>query len=345
MIKQGMFRLSFFFVYLSLHGMNHQVNQGLSLTVVDQLKHPDAELVMREKYAVTMRDLIEHGKRPVLISIHNGSNAPITISSESCSGIDMMSVNQVMDYIGYRSYVRSLLFFCSYAALAAAACTVIAAYAGRDLYAVLKATVLARAHERADKREQKILGAGQEIAGWLSFLPIPYMTTIYRLLAKRKQLVPFIKRTMPVYIKKLAARATGTVYVDDTECKTVISELAVRSSGSLLAVVHKYLQLLDVEQMAAVVHKKAPVATVAALGGIAGVCATPFYMSELQFSNYQMCQKLKKRILSSKSITIMPGGQVQQLVVLPNMAVDQFMVRVFDHLGTAEKAKFTVKLG
>lgn len=345
MVKQITFSLSLVFVYLSIHGMNHQTNQGLSLTVIDQLKNPNTELVTREKYSVTMQDLIEHGKRPVLISIHNGSNTPITISSESCRGIDMMSVNQVMDYIGYRSYVRSLIFFCSYGALAALACTVIAAYAGKDLYAVLKATVLARAHERADKKQQKILGAGQEIAGWLSFLPIPYMTTIYRLLAKRKQLVPFVKRTMPLYIKKLVARATRTAYVDDTECKTVISELAVRSSGSLLAVVYKYLELLDVAQMASVVHKKAPVATVAALGGIAGVCATPFYMSELQFSNYQMCQKLKKRILSSKAITIMPGAQVQQLVVLPNMVTDQFTVRIFDHVGTAEKAQFTVKLG
>lgn len=328
-----------------MHGMNHQVNQGLSLTVVDQLKHPDAELVTREKYIVTMQDLINHGKRPVLISIHNGSNSPITISSESCRGIDMMSADQVTACVGYHSYVRPLIFFCSYGALMALACTAIATYAGKDLYTVFKETVLARAHERADKKEQKILGTGQEIAGWLSFLPIPYMTTIYRFLAKRKQLVPFIKRTMPVYVKKLVARATGTVYVDDTECKTVISELAVRSSGSLLAVVYKYLELFDVAQMAAVVHKKAPGATVAALCGFTGVCATPFYMSELHFSNYQMCQKLKKRILSSKAITIMPGAQVQQLVVLPNMAVDQFTMRIFDHAGTAEKAQFTVKLG
>ena len=342
-------KLIFFIVCFSgytglLSAMFNQTDQKIQITVVSHAKNPDAPLVSADPKIITAQDFMQHARCPVTVAIHNGGDVPIVISSASCCNADFLSATNAFNDVSINASKKAGALFAVHATIAVLTVIFIYKAVGLDLYEIFKKTTLRHAHKRADAAEQKILASGEEVTGWLSLLPISYMGGLYRLLRKRQQLVPFIKRTLPALYKKMVARIAGVEYVDvDTE-KLLISELAIRTHGSLSTVVYNYAQLIDLPRMASVIGARAPLSVLALIGGITGMFVAPYYWYELRAMNYALRKKLNKQVLSDKAITIMPGGFVEQLIIFPTMAVDSFNFRIFNHDGVTQKTQFAVKL-
>lgn len=329
--------------YSSLDAMFHAKQDGVEITVLSHTQNPDKQLLSIDERKITAQYFLHSLQYPMTIAIHNESNAPITISSESCT-VPCVSVSHAFDALAVAVYKKVGMLLCAHSMITALTGMYISKVLGAELYAIFKKTTLQYAHKRADAAEQKILASGEHITGWLSLLPIAYVTWLYKVLRKRQQLVPFIKRTLPAVYKKVAARIAGVEYVDVDAEKLFASELAIRTHGGLSSTIAQYAQLIDWQRMASVVHTKAPLAMLALIGGIAGMCFAPYYWHELCAANRLLHKKLKKQLLSNKSILIMPGECITQLMIFPTAPVNTFNFRILGADGVTQRTNFTVQL-